>query len=287
VEEARGSSTAGVSTGESVTAAGAGGDTGSDAPAGGGHGVGGGHSAGGGHGVGGGRRGAGDGLVVAVDGPGGSGKSTIARAVATRLGLRYLDTGAMYRAVTQLALERRIDLEDAAAVGELAERAALASGTDPRHPTVSIDGTNVDAEIRTRAVTNAVSAVAAVPAVRRRLVAQQREIISSARAAGGIVVEGRDIGLVVAPDAPVKIFLTASTEVRALRRSRQLGEKGVDDVARTLAELGRRDVLDSTRTADPLAISPDAVVLDSSGLSVDDVVTEVLRYCERALAATP
>jgi cytidylate kinase len=223
-------------------------------------------------------------LVVAVDGPGGSGKSTVAREIARRLALRYLDTGAMYRAVTQLALDSRIDIEDADAVAELAERAVITVGTDPDAPTVAVNGENVDEVIRTRAVTNAVSAVSAVPALRRRLVARQQQIIADALTGGGIVVEGRDIGSVVAPDAPVKVFLTASTEVRALRRSRQLGEKGVDDVARTLAELDRRDVLDSTRAADPLAIPADAIVLDSTGLSAQEVVEEVLRHCERVTA---
>lgn len=224
------------------------------------------------------------GLVVAVDGPGGSGKSTVSREIARRLGLRYLDTGAMYRAVTQVALERRIDIEDPAAVAEISERTVLTVGTDPDRPSISVDGVNVDEQIRTRAVTNAVSAVAAVPAVRARMVAQQREIIAESLAAGGIVVEGRDIGSVVAPDAPVKVFLTASTEVRALRRSRQLGEKGVDDVARTLAELDRRDALDSSRTVDPLSIPAGAIVLDSSRLSVPEVVDEVLRQGEHVLA---
>ncbi|MCK9876006.1 (d)CMP kinase [Frankia sp. Ag45/Mut15] len=223
----------------------------------------------------------GRGLVVAVDGPGGSGKSTVARELARRLGLRYLDTGAMYRALTQLALEQRIDIEDAAAVGELSERAVISVGVDPDAPTIAVDGTRVDAEIRTRAVTNAVSAIAAVAAVRGRLVAQQRQIIE---AAGGIVVEGRDIGSVVVPDAAIKVFLTASTEVRALRRSRQLGEKGVDDVARTLAELDRRDVLDSTRAADPLAVPDGAIVLDSTTMGVPEVVEEVLRHCGQSTA---
>ncbi|WP_018635112.1 (d)CMP kinase [Parafrankia elaeagni] len=227
------------------------------------------------------------GLVVAVDGPGGSGKSTVSREIARRLGLRYLDTGAMYRAITQVALERRIDIEDPSAVAEVAERTVLTVGTDPDRPSIAVDGVNVDEQIRTRAVTNAVSAVAAVSAVRSRLVAQQREIIAESLAAGGIVVEGRDIGSVVAPDAPVKVFLTASTEVRALRRSRQLGEKGVDDVARTLAELDRRDALDSTRTADPLSVPDGAIVLDSSALSVPEVVDEVLRQSQHLLAATP
>ncbi|WP_163553187.1 (d)CMP kinase [Candidatus Frankia alpina] len=217
-------------------------------------------------------------MIVAVDGPGGSGKSTVARELARRLGLRYLDTGAMYRAVTQLALERRIDIEDPQAVAELAERAVLTIGTDPDRPSIAVDGVSVDAEIRTRAVTNAVSAIAAVPAVRALLVAQQRQVIAATRP-DGIVVEGRDIGSVVAPDAQIKVFLTASTEVRALRRSRQLGEKGVDDVARTLAELDRRDALDSSRAADPLAIPEGAIVLDSTALSVPEVVDEVLRRC--------
>ncbi|WP_250279746.1 (d)CMP kinase [Frankia sp. Cppng1_Ct_nod] len=224
-----------------------------------------------------------EGLVIAVDGPGGSGKSTVAREIARRLGLRYLDTGAMYRAVTQLALESRIDLEDHSAVAELTERAVLTVGTSPTSPAIAVNGEAVDEKIRTRAVTNAVSAVAAVPAVRRRLVARQQQIIAGALP-DGIVVEGRDIGSVVAPQASVKVFLTASTEVRALRRSHQLGEKGIDDVARTLAELDRRDVLDSTRAADPLAIPDDAIVLDSTSLSVQDVVDEVLRHCERVAA---
>ncbi len=126
------------------------------------------------------------------------------------------------------------------------------------------------------------SAVAAVPAVRRLLVARQRQIIAASPT--GIVVEGRDIGSVVAPQAPVKVFLTASTEVRALRRSHQLGEKGIDDVARTLAELDRRDALDSTRAADPLAVPEDAIMLDSTSLSIEAVVDEVLLHCERVTA---
>lgn len=223
-----------------------------------------------------------EGLVVAVDGPGGSGKSTVAREIARRLGLRYLDTGAMYRAVTQVALESRIDLEDHSAVGELAERVVLAVGTSPDSPTIAVNGEAVEDKIRSRAVTNAVSAVAAVPAVRRLLVARQRQIIAASPT--GIVVEGRDIGSVVAPQAPVKVFLTASTEVRALRRSHQLGEKGIDDVARTLAELDRRDALDSTRAADPLAVPEDAIMLDSTSLSIEAVVDEVLLHCERVTA---
>jgi CMP/dCMP kinase len=229
----------------------------------------------------------GGGLVVAVDGPGGSGKSTVARELARRLDLCYLDTGAMYRAVTQAVLEVRTDLDDPIAIAEVAERVVLTVGTDPDDPRIAVNGVDVASEIRTRAVTNAVSAVAAVPAVRRRLVAHQRRLVAAARAGGGIVVEGRDIGAVVAPDAQVKVFLTASTEVRARRRSQQLGERGDDDVARTFAELGRRDALDSGRTADPLAVAPDAVVLDSTGLSAGDVVEAILRLCAHVPAGTP
>jgi cytidylate kinase len=217
-------------------------------------------------------------LVIAIDGPSGSGKSTVAKRVAQRLGFRYLDTGAMYRALTWQALERRIDLEDATALAELAERARLEPGTNPRRPTITIDGTNVSTPIRGRAVTNAVSAVSAVPAVRAVLVRRQRELIAD----GPIVVEGRDIGTTVAPDAPLKIFLTASSETRAARRHRQLAAVG--DVAGeydTRAEIDRRDQRDSSRTASPLAQAADAVVIDSTTRTVDQVVGEVLAAAEK------
>ena len=212
-------------------------------------------------------------LVVAIDGPSGSGKSTVARRVAQRLGYRYLDTGAMYRAVTWQALERRVDLDDPSALTELAERALLEPGMNPRRPTVRIDGVDVSAPIRSRAVTNAVSVVSAVPGVRAVLVALQRRLIDD----GGIVVEGRDIGTTVAPDATLKVFLTASSEARAARRHRQLVAVG-DAAAETdtLAEIERRDARDSGRTASPLAQAPDAVVVDSTSRTVDEVVGEVL-----------
>jgi cytidylate kinase len=216
----------------------------------------------------------GDPLVVAVDGPGGSGKSTVARAVARRLGVRYLDTGAMYRAITWLALERRLDIEGAQALAELAERAVLSVATDPDVPFIAVDGVDVSREIRSRPVTSAVSAVSAVDALRKRLVAQQRAIIAADPT--GIVVEGRDIGTVVAPDALVKVFLTASTAVRARRRSAEIGEPGDDAVAQTLAELGRRDALDSGRSTSPLTQAPDAVVVDSTDLSVASVVDRIV-----------
>jgi cytidylate kinase len=224
----------------------------------------------------------GDPLVVAVDGPGGSGKSTVARALARRLGLRYLDTGAMYRAVTWLALQRRVDIEDAEAVAQLAERAVLTVGTDPNAPEIAIDGVDVSSDIRTRPVTSAVSAVSAVPALRQRLVDQQRGLIRADRT--GIVVEGRDIGTVVSPDAPLKVFLTASTAVRARRRSAEIGEAGDDAVAQTMAELGRRDALDSGRVASPLAQAEDAFEVDSTDLSVDAVVDRIVAELSERVA---
>ena len=216
----------------------------------------------------------GDPLVVAVDGPGGSGKSTVARAVARRLGWRYLDTGAMYRAVAWLALQRRVDVEDAEGLAQLAERAVLSMTTDPDAPCICVDGGDVSGEIRSRPVTSAVSAVSAVPAVRKRLVDQQRAVIASDP--GGIVVEGRDIGTVVAPDAAVKVFLTASTAERARRRSAEIGEAGDEAVAQTMAELGRRDALDSGRSASPLTKAPDALIVDSTDLSVDAVADQIV-----------
>ena len=216
--------------------------------------------------------------VVAIDGPSGSGKSTVARRVAQRLGFRYLDTGAMYRALTWQALERGIDLNDADALGELAARATIEPGTNPRRPTIAIDGVDVSAPIRTRAVTNAVSAVSAVPAVRAALVRRQRELI----AGGGIVVEGRDIGTTVAPDATLKVYLTASSEARAARRHRQLASVGdATVVGDTQAEIERRDAKDSTRVASPLTQAADAVLVDSTTRTVDEVVGEVLTAAVR------
>lgn len=210
-----------------------------------------------------------DRCVVAVDGPSGSGKSTVSRRLAAALGARYLDTGAMYRAVTLAVLQAGVDPHDADAVAKVAADTRLASGTDPEHPSIRLNGTTVDGEIRGPEVTGAVSAVSAVPAVRRLLVAQQREIIA---AAGRIVVEGRDIGTVVAPDANLKVYLTATAATRALRRST---EHAVD-LESTAADLARRDRLDSTRTTDPLARAADAVELDSTELGVDEVVARLL-----------
>ncbi|WP_051753135.1 (d)CMP kinase [Streptosporangium amethystogenes] len=205
-----------------------------------------------------------------MDGPSGSGKSSASRGVARALGLRYLDTGAMYRAITWWMLERGVDLADPEAIAARALDPILTLGADPDAPTVAVDGVDAAGPIRTAEVTAAVSAVSAVPEVRRRLVAEQREIIGS----GGIVVEGRDIGTVVAPDAVVKIYLTASADARALRRTAELTGTTVEAQR---AAMARRDTLDSTRKADPLAKAADAVELDTTALNLEEVIAEILR----------
>ncbi|TMQ95346.1 (d)CMP kinase [Actinomadura soli] len=211
-----------------------------------------------------------------MDGPSGSGKSSASKGVARALGLRYLDTGAMYRAVTWWMLEKGVPVEDAAAVEARAAEPVIASGTDPDAPTITVDGTDVSAPIRTRAVTNAVSAVSSVPAVRARMVGLQREIIGS----GGIVVEGRDIGTVVAPDAPVKVYLTASEEARAARRAKDLAADPGASVTVTRAEQARRDRLDSTRKASPLTRAGGAHEIDSTELSLAEVIEAVVRLAK-------
>ncbi|SCF25230.1 cytidylate kinase [Micromonospora viridifaciens] len=206
--------------------------------------------------------------VVAVDGPSGSGKSTVSRRLAVRIGARYLDTGAMYRAVTWAVLRSGVDLTDTESVSKVASEVDLRIGTDPEGYGVTADGVDVAKEIRGPEVTGAVSAVAAVPAVRELLVAGQREMIANA---GRIVVEGRDIGSVVAPDADLKVYLTASEAARAQRRSAE----DASDVAATAADLARRDKLDSTRKVNPLQQAPDAVVLDTTELGIDEVVARL------------
>ena len=212
------------------------------------------------------------GPVVAVDGPSGSGKSTVSRRLAQALGASYLDTGAMYRAVTLAVLRVAADPYDADSVTKIATDAVLTIGTDPSSPHIALDGANVDVPIRGPEVTAWVSAVSAVPAVRRLLVARQRDIIAAARTGAGIVVEGRDIGTVVAPDAELKVFLTASAQERARRRSSERAA----DLEATAADLARRDRLDSTRATDPLAQAEDAVVLDSTALDIDEVVARLV-----------
>ncbi|MEU5943222.1 (d)CMP kinase [Micromonospora sp. NPDC047548] len=206
--------------------------------------------------------------VVAVDGPSGSGKSTVSRRLAASLGARYLDTGAMYRAITWAVLRSGVDLTDVESVAKVAGEVDLRIGTDPQGYGVTADGVNVDQEIRGPEVTGAVSAVAAVPAVRELLVARQRQMIVNA---GRIVVEGRDIGSVVAPDADLKVYLTASEAARAQRRS----VEDAADVTVTAADLARRDKLDSTRKVNPLQQAPDAVELDTTELGIDEVVARL------------
>jgi cytidylate kinase len=213
-------------------------------------------------------------IVIAIDGPSGSGKSTVARGVAAALTYRYVDTGAMYRALTWLALDRGVDLHDARALAALVEAAELVLSTDPAAPTIAVAGTDVTSAIRTPEVTAAVSAVSAVPELRATLVRRQRAEL----AGGAVVVEGRDIGTTVAPDAEVKIFLTADPEARAQRRGAELAGTQVDatTVASTRQQLLRRDEADSTRQASPLAQASDALVIDSTDLTAAEVVERVL-----------
>jgi cytidylate kinase len=215
----------------------------------------------------------GKGIVVAIDGPSGSGKSSTSRGVAAELGLRYLDTGAQYRALTWWMLEHGVDLEDPEAIAAASLWPRIESGTDPDSPTITVDGQPADLEIRGTAVTEAVSRVAGVPTVRTRLIECQREYIRTALAEGpGIVAEGRDIAEVVWPVAQAKIYLTADQAVRAARRG---AENGADDVARTQAELARRDAEDALTTR-PLDAAPGAVIVDGTHLSLAEVVAEIV-----------
>nr|WP_090342781.1 (d)CMP kinase [Mycolicibacterium malmesburyense]CRL73375.1 cytidylate kinase [Mycolicibacterium malmesburyense] len=209
-------------------------------------------------------------LVIAVDGPAGTGKSTVSRGLARELNARYLDTGAMYRIVTLAVLRAGVDIADDDAVAVTAAATELAVGYDPDEDRSYLDGEDVSTEIRGDAVTKAVSAVSAVPAVRTRLVDIQRELASGE---GSVVVEGRDIGTVVLPDADVKIFLTASSEERARRRNDQNKAAGLaDDYEAVLADVKRRDHLDSTRVVSPLRPADDAVVVDTSAMTQPEVI---------------
>jgi cytidylate kinase len=208
--------------------------------------------------------------VVAVDGPSGSGKSTVSRRLASAADGAYLDTGAMYRAITWAVLQAGADLTDDDAITKVALETELSIGTDPLAPHFATNGVPVDGPIRGPEVTGAVSAVAAVPAVRKHLVALQQAIIAGHPR---IVVEGRDIATVVAPDADLKVYLTASPAARASRRSAE----DATDVTATKADLARRDRLDSSRAADPLRQASDAVEVDTTGMGIDDVVAYLLK----------
>lgn len=215
-------------------------------------------------------------LTVAVDGSAGSGKSSVSRGVAAELGMRYLDTGAMYRAATLWMLRAGIDVEDAAAVAGRAGDPVIESTTDPAAPAIALDGQDVSTEIRTPDVTGAVSAVSAVPQVRTRMVQMQREAVAVSIASGeGIIVEGRDIGTVVLPEADLKVFLVADPQVRAQRRAAEDAARGHGvEVAATAQDLARRDAADSQRKASPLAKADDAVVVDAT---YDDLATVIGR----------
>jgi cytidylate kinase len=212
-----------------------------------------------------------------MDGPSGSGKSSTSRGVASRLGLRYLDTGAMFRALTWWMLQHDVDVDDAAAVAGHADAAELASGTDPAAPTITVDGIDVAGPIRSPQVTAAVSAVSAVPEVRARLLRDQRAIIGQ----GGIVVEGRDIGTVVVPDAAVKVYLTADPHARAARRTAELTPG--TDVSATREALLRRDRYDSGRASAPLAMAEGAYHIDTTAFTLEEVIGQVVALVEQAV----
>ena len=208
--------------------------------------------------------------VVALDGPSGTGKSTVARKLAQRLGARYLDTGAMYRAATLAVLRAGADPNDPDVVAKVVAQCDIAVSTDPVRPAVTLDGEPVDAQIRAADVTQAVSAVSAVPQVRTQLVAAQRVLIGD----GSIVVEGRDIGSVVWPQAESRVYLTASAETRARRRAGDLGP--TTDVTAVAADIDRRDRLDSARAVSPLRKPDGAIELDTTELDIDKVVERLV-----------
>jgi CMP/dCMP kinase len=211
------------------------------------------------------------GLVIAVDGTSGSGKSSTSRGVADRLGLRYLDTGAMYRAMTWWMLSHAVDTHDASAVAARVGEPVIVSGTDPLAPTITLDGQDVSEAIRSEAVNGSVSPVATVPEVRARLIALQRSVIADALDGAGIVVEGRDIGTAVWPDAELKVYVTADPSARAARRAL---EEGGSDAAAVRASLESRDHIDSTRGG--LAVPEGAVHVDTTPYSLDEVIDQVV-----------
>src|SRR3954452_3963381 len=218
-----------------------------------------------------------------MDGPSGSGKSSTSRGVASRLGLRYLDTGAMFRAMTWWLLRQGVDVHDRDAVAARPDEPDIVSGTDPLAPTIAVDGTDVAVPIRGDEVNAAVSPVSAVPEVRARLLRLQREVIAREARAGGIVVEGRDIGSVVVPDAPVKVYLSADPAARAVRRA---AEQGGTDVAATRESLLARDRIDSGRATAPLTMADGAVHIDTTGHTLEEVIGLVVSLAEDAGART-
>ncbi|MFI2781915.1 (d)CMP kinase [Streptomyces sp. ALB3] len=219
-------------------------------------------------------------VIVAIDGPSGTGKSSASKAVAAQLGLSYLDTGAQYRAITWWMLNNGIDVQNPAEIATAAAKPVIVSGTDPSAPTITVDGEDASGPIRTQEVTSAVSAVSAVPEVRSLITELQRSIAEEAER--GIVVEGRDIGTTVLPDADIKIFLTASPEARAARRS---GELKGSDLAATKEALIKRDAADSGRRTSPLAKAADAVEVDTTDLTLTQVIECVVTLVGEKQAA--
>jgi cytidylate kinase len=220
-------------------------------------------------------------LRVALDGPAGAGKSTVARKVAQALGLTYVDTGAMYRAVTWKALQEGIELTDEAALTELANQVQIEFKPTAEGQDVFLDGIDITEDIRTRDVTNHVSAVSAVPGVRAAMVEQQRAIAART----GVVMDGRDIGTVVLPNADVKIWLTASVEERAKRRYQELIEKGQQvDFEQLKLDIQRRDEYDSGREHSPMKKADDAVLVDTTGRTIEQVIDHILHICRKNVA---
>lgn len=219
---------------------------------------------------------------ITLDGPSGTGKSTVARGVAARLGAAYLDTGAMYRAATVAVLDAGVDPEDADAVARTVAAARIEVGTEAGTEVVRVDGVDVAARIRGAEVTRAVSAVSAVPGVRRQLVEQQRALVAST---GAVVVEGRDIGTVVLPDATLKIYLTAAPEIRAERRAGQLGITDAAEIAALAADLRRRDEYDSSRVDSPLRPADGSVAVDSTDLDQQGVIARIVELAAPAVGA--
>lgn len=215
-------------------------------------------------------------LVIAIDGPSGSGKSSVARAVATELGLDYLDTGSMYRAMTWFLQDLGIDSSDSRLVAKSARAEVIQPSIDPSEPGIRVSGKDVSDAIRGPEVTREVSAVSAVPEVREMMVTLQRQLAADSKT--GIVVEGRDICSVVLPDATVKLFITADPEARANRRAKENNE----DVLATKTELAKRDLADSTREVSPLEIAEGARVIDTTHLELNDVISQVIDIARAA-----
>jgi CMP/dCMP kinase len=223
-------------------------------------------------------------LRVAIDGPAGAGKSTVAKQVAQRLGILYVDTGAMYRAFTLKVIRNKIDFSDHEALTDLAERTEIVLRNTPSGQQVFLDGEEVTEAIRTPAVTKAVSQISAVPGVREHMVLKQRTLASRQ----GVVMDGRDIGTYVLPDAEVKIFLTASLRTRAIRRYQDMKEKGyLVSLEEIEEDIRKRDELDSKRSFAPLKQAADAVRIDSTGLTIGQVTDWILDICHNRLGTDP